>query len=289
MSLHIMVTGATGSQGGAVARLLLKNGHKVKGLTRNPNSEKAQGLKNAGAEIVRGDFEDVDSLTSAARGCDTIFIVGTPFEKGVEAETAMASNAVRAAVQADVDHIVYSSVADADKNTHVPHFDSKYEVEKLVTSLDTTYTIVAPAFFYENFFSPFIMPGLQQGAYAQALPAERPLQSISLTDIAAFTVYVIENKERFANKRINIAGDELTGTQYAEALSKVSSKQIGYTEVPIEQVRSMSEDMAAMYEWFKDPGYDVDIAGLKKNYPEIPWTSFSEWAGNQDWSAVSAS
>ena len=209
-------------------------------------------------------------------------------EKGVQAEILQASNMVRAAVKAGVGHIVYSSVADADQNTHIPHFDSKYEVEKLITSLDTTYTIVAPVFFYENFMTPLFMPGLQQGIFAQALDESRSLQSISVDDIAAFTVHVMEHKDDFAYKRINIAGDELTGNQYAGAISRISGKSIGYSELPIDQVRSMSEDMAAMYEWFADTGYDIDIDGLKKEYPDVPWASFSEWANGQDWSTLSA-
>jgi uncharacterized protein YbjT (DUF2867 family) len=126
----ILVTGITGKQGGAVARELLNQGFKVRGLTRKPDSESAQELKNLGVEIVSGDFNDPKSLVKAATGVHTVFSVSTPFEAGIDAETKQGIAIADAAKEARVNHLVYTSVAGADRQTGIPHFDSKYEVEK---------------------------------------------------------------------------------------------------------------------------------------------------------------
>jgi uncharacterized protein YbjT (DUF2867 family) len=287
-SRRILVTGATGQQGGSVARHLIAAGHHVRALTRNPDSDAAKALASKGAEIVRGSFTDRASLKAALKGVDGAFLMGTSFEEGTEAESEQGIAFVAAAKKAGIGHLVYTSVSDADRKTGIPHFESKYEVEKHVVASGLPYTIMAPVFFFENHFAPFMVPGLQGGAYAVAMPADAKLQMISVDNIGQFGALVFAHPERFAGKRINIAGDEMTGTQYAEALSAASGKQIHYVEVPIDQVRQMSEDMALMYEWFTRVGYSADIAGLRRANPEVSWQRFSDWAGAQDWSVLDA-
>ena len=124
----VLVTGATGNQGGAVVRALLKQEHQVRALTRNPASPAAQRLAEQGVEIAIGDFTDHDSLVRAARSVDAIYAMTTPFEQGVEKETAQGIAMTNAAKAAGVGHLVYSSVASADRATGIPHFDSKYAV-----------------------------------------------------------------------------------------------------------------------------------------------------------------
>ncbi len=192
-----------------------------------------------------------------------------------------------AAKAAGVGHIVFSSVADADKNTGVPHFDSKFKVEQHLRSDGVPYTIIAPAYFYNNMLAPFVLPSLKQGTFAQALPAGVKLQCVATDSIGSFAAHVFANPDQFYEKRIDLAGDSLTGPEFADTLSKASGHDIKYFEVALDQVKAQSEDMALMYDWFDKVGYSVDIASLKHDYPDVKWPGFSEWARQQDWSVLS--
>ena len=279
----VFVTGATGNQGGAVARALLAGGHQVRALTRSLDSPKAMKLREAGAELVKGDFDNVQGLREAATGADAVFAMGTPFGGGVDVEIRQAKALVDAAKAAGVPHLVYSSVSDADRGTGIPHFDSKYEVEKHVTSLGFPYTIIAPVFFMDNFFFPHILEGIKEGTLAQQLPPDKPLQVIPLEEIGRFASLVIDRREPFLGRRINIASDELSGTGMASALGEVLGRPVSYRELPLEDLRAQSDDMARMYDWFNRVGYTVDLMALRKDYPEVGWRTFKEWAKGQKW------
>src|SRR5258705_8034702 len=171
--LTVLVTGATGQQGGHLVRELIARGHSVRALTRKPESAGAAALAARGVTIVPGDFEDQGSLESAARGVDTLFAMATPLESGVNAETRAGINIVRAASAVGVSHLVYSSVAGADRASGVPHFDSKFEVEKEIRRSAVPFTIVAPVFFMENFLADWMAAGIARGSIAIAMPATR--------------------------------------------------------------------------------------------------------------------
>jgi uncharacterized protein YbjT (DUF2867 family) len=284
--LNVLVTGATGKQGGHLVRELLARGHSVRALTRKPESPAAAALAELGVTIVPGNFDDEGSLERAARGVDTVFAMSTPFEGGSKTETLEGINILRAASRVRVKHFVYSSVAGADRATGIPHFDSKFEVEKEIRQSGVPFTIVAPVFFMENFLAEWMAAGIAQGSIAIAVPATRRLQQIAVEDIAQFTALVIERRESFAGKRIDIASDELTLTTVATAISDALGRQIKYTALPIDAVRQQNEDLARMYEWFDRVGYDADVVGLRELYPEVDWHRFSDWAGEQDWSAI---
>jgi len=284
--LNVLVMGATGKQGSHLVSKLLARGHSVRALTRKPESPAAAALAARGATIVRGDFEDQGSLERAARGVDTVFAMATPFEIGEKAETREGINIVHAASAVGVSHLVYSSVAGADRATGIPHFDSKFEVEKEVRRSGVPFTIVAPVFFMENFLADYMADGIAKGSIAIAVPATRRMQQIALADIAQFTALVIERRESFLGKRIDIASDELTFATAAAVMSEASGRHIEYTALPIDSVRQWNEDLARMYVWFDRVGYDADVVGLRSLYPEVDWHRFSDWAREQDWSAI---
>ncbi len=284
--LNVLVTGATGKQGGHLVGELLARGHSIRALTRKPESPAAAALAERGVTIVTGDFDDQGSLERAARGVDTVFAMATPLERGEKTETREGINIVRAAATVGVGHLVYSSVAGADQATGIPHFDSKFEVEKEVRRSGVPFTIVAPVFFMENFLADYMAAGLAQGSISMAVPASRRLQQIAVADIAQFTALVIERSESFLGKRIDIASDELTMTTAAATISEISGRHIEYTALPVDSVRQFNEDLARMYDWFDRVGYDADVVGLRWLYPEVDWHSFSSWAREQDWSAI---
>lgn len=284
--LNALVTGATGKQGGHVVRALTARGHSVRALTRKPDSPAARALAQQGVTVVAGDFEDQTSLERAASGVDVVFAMATPFERGEIAEASDGINLVRAASATEVKHLVYSSVAGADRASGIPHFESKYEVEKEIRRSGVPFTIVAPVFFMENFVGDWLAAGIAQGSISMALPASRRLQQIAVADIARFAVLVLERRDSFIGKRIDIASDELTMASAAATIGEIAGRHIEYTAGSVDAVRAWNEDLARMYEWFDRVGYDADVVGLRSQYPEVGWHSFADWARQQDWSTV---
>ena len=258
----------------------------MRALSRRTDSPAALDLRRLGAELIVGDFEDVASLTRAAQGMDAVFAMTTIAEGGPEAETRHGVNMVVAAEAAGVEHLIYSSVSDADRNTGIPHFESKFEVEKHIEERGIPSTIVAPVFLMENLMSPWHLPALQQGSFAIPMPADRKLQQVALTDAAEFEALVVENREQFLGKRVNVASDELTGDEVAAVFSRITGREVRFDEVPIGPIREASEDTALMYEWFVRVGYSADISALRRDYPEVGWHTFEKWAASQDWGAL---
>src|SRR5882757_9166326 len=161
----VVVTGATGKQGGEVARGLLERNHKVRAVTRDPNSSQAKALADAGATLVATSLEDTAGITKALEGATSLFAMTTPFG-GTDAEIRQGVAAADAAKAAGV-HLVFTSVGSANRQTDVPHFDSKYEVEKHIAKVGARATILAPVAFMENL--SFGKEQLAKGIYAAAL------------------------------------------------------------------------------------------------------------------------
>jgi uncharacterized protein YbjT (DUF2867 family) len=284
--LSVLVTGATGQQGGALARLLLQRGHQVVALTRRAGSPAARALAASGARVATGDFEDVESLVRAMEGVDAVYAMATPFEGGPAVEVRHGRHLADAARRAGVRHFVYSSVAGAAQRTGIPHFDSKYEVEQYVRDLRLPFTVLGPTFFMENFQAPAFLEGLKEGVLALALAPHRGLQLVALEDLAAFTAHVLELSEDFLGERIEVASDEVTGEQAAALLTFVTGRRIHYEQIPLERIRARSEDLARMYAWLGEVGYHADILTLRHEYPSVPWRTFETWVRGQDWSAL---
>jgi uncharacterized protein YbjT (DUF2867 family) len=270
----ILVTGATGQQGGSLARLLLQKKHKIYALTRNTQSAAAQDLRNKGANIVKGDLDDSDLLEHAVKDVESVFLMGTPFEDGTEGEIRRGKLMANIAKENNVEHLVYSSVANANKNTGIPHFESKYKVEQHIKNLGIPHTIIGPTFFMENLLGP----GLENGQLALPLSQPSVLQQSALQNIAEFSALVLERYKPFLGKRIDIASDEVTGEQSAEILSNVLGYKIKYVPIPLEQVYQANEDMARMYDWYGKVGTGIDITSLHQEYPEVNWITFKDWA-----------
>lgn len=275
----ILVTGATGQQGGALARLLLQKKHKVYALTRNAHSPAAQDLQHKGANIIKGDLDDSDSLNHAINNVESIFLMGTPFEDGIEGEIRRGKLMVDIAKDKWIEHLVYSSVANADKNTGIPHFESKYKVEQHIKNLQIPYTVIGPTFFMENLLGQ----GLRQGQLALPLAPSTILQQTALENIAEFSALVLERRDPFLGKRIDIASDEVTGEQISKILSNESGIDIRYVQIPLDRVYQSNEDMARMYEWYEKVGTGVDISKLHQEYPDVNWMTFDKWAEKQNW------
>ncbi|MBB3020785.1 uncharacterized protein YbjT (DUF2867 family) [Microvirga lupini] len=280
----ILVTGATGNQGGAVARELLASGHKVRAMTRSPEGTAARALAAQGTEIVQGNLDDAASLEQALAGAWGIFAVQNTWEAGVEREEEQGKRLADLARRQGVQHYVYSSVGSAHRSTGIPHFDNKWRVEEVVRSLGfPSYVILRPVFFMENWLSPWFKPGIDQSKLMVGLKPDTVLQMIAVEDIGRYGRLAFERHQELNGQAIDIAGDELTMPQTAVVLSEVTGRTITFEPVPLEQVRQFSEDFALMLEWFDAVGYNADIAAQEAQYGIRP-TRFRDWAGRQTWS-----
>jgi uncharacterized protein YbjT (DUF2867 family) len=282
--LTVVVTGSTGKQGGAVARNLLERGHKVRALTRDPNSSQATSLANAGAALVAASLDDTAAITMALEGATSLFAMTTPFGGGADAEIRQGVAAADAAMAAGV-HLVFTSVGSANRQTGVPHFDSKYEVEKHIAKIGARATILAPVYFMENL--SFGKEQLAKGVYGSTLPPTRTLAQVAVADIGAVAVRVLEDARRFTGKRFDLASDELTGNDVVAILARVTGRPFSYYQVPLDVIRqAMGEDVAKMGEWLDRVGFTVDRAALRREFPDVAFHDFESWARTQDWNAL---
>ncbi|OYP16303.1 NmrA family protein [Streptomyces sp. FBKL.4005] len=284
--LTIAVTGATGTQGGATARALLAAGHRVRALTRRPDAPAAAALRALGAEVRHADFDDRASLDAALAGADALFAVTTPFGTGIDTEVRQGTALVDAAAGARLGHVVLTSAAHADRGTGIPHYESKWAVEQHLRASGLPWTVIAPAAFMDNYAGGWSREGLDGGVFAWPMPADRPLALIPAADIGAFAALVLRRRDDFAGHRVDIASDTCTPAQIAAALTAALGRPVVHEQLPLEQVRAHSADLAAMFAYFGDTGLDVDVAGLRRAYPEVGWQTFAQWAGGQEWTAL---
>jgi uncharacterized protein YbjT (DUF2867 family) len=282
--LTVVVIGGTGKQGGAVVKSLLARGHEVRAVTRTTDSAKAKELASAGVTLVRASLEDTAALTKALEGATSLFAMTTPFEGGPQADTRQGISAVDAAKAAGV-HLVFTSIGSANRQTGIPHFDSKNEIETHIAKIGVRATVLAPVYFMENLY--FGKEQLAKGIYATPLPPTRRLAQVAVADIGAVAVRLLEDPGRFAGKRFDLGGDELTGNDVVAALSRVTGRPFTYFQVPLDVMRQrMGEDNATMYEWFDRVGYTVDRAALRREFHDVAFHSFESWAKAQDWKTL---
>jgi uncharacterized protein YbjT (DUF2867 family) len=282
----ILAFGATGAQGGSVARHLLARGqYAVRALTRKPDSPAAQALRELGAEIVQGDLDDLASLRKALEGCYGAFGV-TNFWEHFDKEEQQGRNLVKAVAAADVQHFVFSTLPPIAKATNgalkSPHFDLKAEHEELARSLGIPSTFVHVPFYYENFLYFFPPRPAGDGTYEFGFPqGDRPLAAMSVADVGRAVARIFENRDEYLGKVVKLAGDELPASAYADAMSKVSGATIQYAHVPRETFAALgfpgAEDLADMFEYYRllIPSREKDIAAWRALEPEIQ--SFGTW------------
>ena len=282
----VAVTGATGAQGGATARALLSAGLRVRALTRRPDAPAADALRQRGAEVRYADFDDRISLDAALADADALFAVTTPFGTDTATEVGQGTALVDAAAAARLGHVVLTTAAHADRGTGVPHYESKHLVERHLRAAGVPWTVIAPAAFMDNYATGWTLDGLRDGTFAWPMPAGRPLTLIPAADIGAFAALVLRRRDEFAGRRVDIASDERTPAQLADLLGAAIGRPIVHKEVPLAHVRRRSADLAAMFEYFTTTGLDVDVAGLRRAYPEVGWHTFADWTATQDWAAL---
>jgi uncharacterized protein YbjT (DUF2867 family) len=275
----ILITGATGKQGGATLRHLAKHGgFKLRALTRKPDSDAAKAVAKLGAEIVQGDFDDKASLERAMTGAWGVFAVQNTWEAGVEQEEVQGKLVAKVARDKGVQHFVYTSVGSADEGTGIPHFENKFRVEQTVKQLGfPSYVILRPVFFMENLPSAWFLNG---DKLVTALKPETKLQMVASDDVGKFSAKAFTDADKFKGVELDYAGDAVTMPEAAAALSELTGKTITYQPIPIAAVRQNSEDFAKMLEWFDAGGYTADIPSLESKWGIRPLT-LKQWVRTQ--------
>lgn len=276
----ILVVGATGRQGGAVARKLLKDGWRVKALTRNKHGNPASALAQLGAEIVEGDMDIPASLEAAMKGVSGVFSVqqtvgspGTPEGFTTEQEIQQGKNVADAAKATGVQHFVFSSVGGADRNSGIRNFEAKWKIEQHIRALGLPAAIVRPVTFMENYVDATY--GIKGGTLTTPLAPSANAQLIAIDDVGAFVALMFDQFEQFVGKAIEIAGDDLKPPQIAEAVSRETGRDIPYIQIPIETIRNIDPQMAIGAEWMNTAGYKADIAAIRGVLPDL--LTFERW------------
>lgn len=280
----VLVTGATGRQGGAVIRRMLPKEWKLRALTRNPDGHAAKALARQGVEVVQGDLEDPASVARAAQGVYGVYSVQDFWAVGAKREVQQGKNVADAAKKAGIKHFVYSSVGGAERNTGIPHWESKWEIEKYIRSLGLPATVIRPAAFMETYYIDQVEIGILKGKLADPIRGDKPYQTIATDDIGAFVALAFERPTEFIGKELEIAGSELTNPEAAKVFSRVLGKPVKFQRLPLPLVRLiLGKEFYRMFRWFNEEGFKADIPGLRRAYPEVRLQTLEEWLRNEGW------
>jgi uncharacterized protein YbjT (DUF2867 family) len=276
----ILVTGATGKQGGATARHLLQRGYGVRALTRDPGQPAARDLAQQGADVAQGDMDDRASLDRALEGAYGAYSVQNFWETGYDREVEQGVRVADAAQAAGVEHLVYSSVGSAHRNTGLSHFESKWQIENHIRGSGLPYTILRPVWFMENWegFRSYVLAG----TLALPLDPDTNFQQIAVDDVGAYAALAFDDRDEWLGREVDIAGDESTISQVAETFTRVVGRPVEYSQMSWDDYREMAgEEYHDMFRWFQDVGYDADLAARRRERPEL--TSFEEYLRRHGW------
>lgn len=273
-SRTILVTGATGHQGGAALRHLREKGCTVRAFTRDPTKDAARALVGPGTEVVRGDLNDKASIARALDGVQGVYSVQSSVEQGVEGEVRQGIQLADEAKRNDVRHFVNSSVASADQKTGIPHFDSKYKIEEHLRGTGMRYTIFRPTFFMENWLG--MRDEINQGMLAFPLAPDTRLQMVAVDDIGMFVATAFGRLGHWEGRTVELAGDELSMTELAEVFGRMAGREVRYEQTPWDEFeKKVGPERATMFRWFQNVGYHVDVPNLRHEYWNL--TSFESW------------
>lgn len=303
----ILVTGATGRQGDAVARHLLANGWRVRALTRNPGQEAARSLALAGAELVVGDLDDEDSLRRAAEGVHGVYSVQNYWMHGFEREVAQGKRLADAALRAGVEHFVYSSAGGVGRvdGLNITHLDSKAIIERYIANIGLPYTIFRPVTFFENFVTPrFIQRVMDKGVLFTPIRDGMDFQMVALQDVGAFVALAFAHRERFLYQEMELASDFFTMSDFAAEIGRAAGRPVTYKQMSDLLLWTVTEYVERtgrtghfgigrptynQIRWNNASatgGWAADIGELRRLYPNL--TTMPDWVASIDWHGLRA-
>lgn len=278
MSKLITVFGATGGQGGPVARALLQNAFKVRAVTRNPDSEKAQQLRDAGAEVVAGSVTDRESVKAAIAGAYGAYVVTLVSPDEAQVGKAVADECKEAGVQ----HVVFSGLESVKDTLGKPclHFDSKAAVEKHLDEIKVPNTSVRFPFYFENFSNFFSYTVEADGTHTITLPMDGPMDAMSVSDGAPVVVDIFKNPQQYLGKKVALSAGRKTIGEYAAVISQATGKVLKYNQVSFEQFANQpnnpfASEMSAMFEYYSKVNTPYDEKFTRRIHPGA--LTFQQW------------
>lgn len=298
----VAVLGATGRQGGAVARRLLDRGWRVRALTRRPAGPEAKELEALGAEARRADLGLPDSLEAAFRGVDGAFLVTDFWEHGLRSEVRQGVAAIDAAARAGVRHLVFSSVGGTDRTESlgIAHFDGKRRIERHLARSGVPFTIIRPVTFLENFVSARYRAAIAlRGVFEFCIEPSKPFQMVAMRDVGVFVEKAFANPTAYEGRAIELASDRCTMLEFAGMLGDHLGRPVRYRHVgPAMQrllalafvlTRSVGRykagpSLVTQFRWNNASptgGWDADIDRLRELHPGL--MTIREWIRGVDW------
>ena len=298
----LVVVGATGAQGGGVARMALADGrYQVRAITRKPDSEKAQALRAAGAEIVVADLDDVASLVRAFEGAQRAFFVTNYWELyAPERELQQAGHLAEAAQRAGLQHVVWSTLEDTRKQVplqdeeryptllggyKVPHFDAKGEADRYFMERGVPTTFLRASFYWDNFIYFGSGPKRNaQGVLELNLPmGDKVMPGIAAEDIGGVAYGILQRGKGLIGQTIGAAGEHLTGRQYAAKMGAALGEEVRYAPVTPAQFRAFgfpgADDLGNMFQYYQDFEKELsDVRSVERSRELHPGLqSFEQW------------
>ncbi|MBE1875652.1 NmrA/HSCARG family protein [Myceligenerans pegani] len=302
----IAVVGATGAQGGGLAHAILADADSefaVRALTRNPDSEKAQELARLGAEVVVADLDDEASVAQALDGAYGAYFVTNFWEHfSPEREYAQARNLALAARTAGVEHVVWSTLEDTRDSVpldddrmptlmgkyKVPHFDVKGEANALFIEAGVPTTFLQTTYYWDGFLTNFAPTRQEDGSLVLALAmADSKLAGIASEDIGRTAYGIFQRGKELVGETVSIAGEHLTGAEYAAAFAELLGEPVHYFPVPFEGLRSAgfpaAEEVGNMFQYYAEFADEFtgrrDLATVRELNPRLK--TFAEWLGER--------
>jgi uncharacterized protein YbjT (DUF2867 family) len=274
----VLVTGGTGSQGGAtVTHLLISKKLRVRVLTRNLLSPKAKSLAARGVELVKGDFDDMASLKGALAGVSAAYSVQQWTEKGGTAAEELHGKRFADAVKAaGSPHLVYSSAEGVERNSGLGHYESKWAIEQHIRALNLPATILRPVGFMDAFGVPAVQRGMFLGIFRANFGVSLPVQFVSTYDIGWFAARALEDPQRYAGRVIPLAGDELSIGEIINTFKSVTGRKPWVAPIPTFLAkRAMPKEFLDMFTWIREQGFKADISQVRREYPQL--LTFAGW------------
>ncbi|WP_084532995.1 NmrA family NAD(P)-binding protein [Nocardia fusca] len=276
----ILVTGATGRQGGATARRLLAAGRPVRALVRDTEAPDALALAAAGARLVRGDFDDLSGLAPALEGVAGVFgippVALGPSGVDTELEAARGRALIDAAVAAGVEQVVFSTVAST--SAPLPGGAGKRAIEEYLFDRVAVPTVLRPVRFMTNYLGVAVagIDGISRGVHRHLFPPHEPMQIIAVEDIAEFALLAFTDPARFAGRTLELAGDQPTPVAAAAAISEATGIAVRYEQVTDDEAAALGTEIAAVRtSWRDGHRWHADIEALRVIHPGL--RTFGDW------------